>query len=207
MRHALLQKVSRLVVKFGTGILTNEQKQPDSERMRHLVDQIAAERRAGREVVLVSSGAVGAGMGALDHVRRPTQLAELQACAAVGQLRLLAAYEDLFSAHGIGEGVEGLSPPFVWKRSDPSHDLAGRVCEDIGPFVVGEYLAIDGDLGWHKLDELSEMGLGMKVGSSEGPRGPHERSGLALGRSFVFAEDADRWAEAKGEAIQSPLAL
>ncbi|MCP5521618.1 MAG: glutamate 5-kinase [Verrucomicrobiales bacterium] len=104
MRHALLQKVSRLVVKFGTGILTNEQKQPDPERMRLLVDQIAAQRRAGREVVLVSSGAVGAGMGALNHVRRPTELAELQACAAVGQLRLMAAYEELFSAHGIQIG-------------------------------------------------------------------------------------------------------
>ena len=104
MRHALLQKVSRLVVKFGTGILTNEQKQPDPDRMRQLVDQIAAQRRAGREVVLVSSGAVGAGMGALNHARRPTALAELQACAAVGQLRLMAAYDDLFSAHGIHIG-------------------------------------------------------------------------------------------------------
>jgi glutamate 5-kinase len=93
-----------VVVKFGTGILTNEQKQPDSERMRRLVDQIVAQRRAGREVVVVSSGAVGAGMGALGHVRRPADLAELQACAAVGQLRLMAAYEDLFSAHGIHTG-------------------------------------------------------------------------------------------------------
>jgi len=50
-----------------------------------LVSQVAAQRQAGREIVLVSSGAVGAGMGALGYEKRPSDLAELQACAAVGQ--------------------------------------------------------------------------------------------------------------------------
>ncbi|RME94021.1 MAG: glutamate 5-kinase [Verrucomicrobia bacterium] len=101
MRHALLQNVKRLVVKLGTGILTNERHLPDPDRMRRLVDQIARQHGAGREVVLVSSGAVGAGMGALGLTKRPTDLAGLQSCAAVGQVRLMAAYDDLFAAHGI----------------------------------------------------------------------------------------------------------
>lgn len=100
MRHALLEKVSRLVVKLGTGILTDANRQPDPAQMRQLVAQVAAQCQAGREVVLVSSGAVGAGMGALRQARRPTDLAELQACAAVGQSRLMAAYDELFAGHG-----------------------------------------------------------------------------------------------------------
>lgn len=101
MRQQVLQNVTRLVVKLGTGILTDSRKQPDPAQMGQLVAQIAEQRKAGREVVLVSSGAVGAGMGVLGHVKRPAELAELQACAAVGQPRLMAVYEQLFKAHGL----------------------------------------------------------------------------------------------------------
>src|SRR5438874_268282 len=69
--------------------------------MEQLVTQIAEQRQAGKEIVLVTSGAVGAGMGALGHDRRPNDLAELQACAAIGQTRLMATYEKLFAAHGL----------------------------------------------------------------------------------------------------------
>jgi glutamate 5-kinase len=96
MRRALLKQVSRMVVKMGTGVLTDSRKQLDLAQMEQLVGQIAAQRRAGIEVALVTSGAVGAGMGVLGYDRRPTELAELQACAAVGQSRLMATYEKLF---------------------------------------------------------------------------------------------------------------
>ncbi|MCX6922846.1 MAG: glutamate 5-kinase [Verrucomicrobia bacterium] len=88
-------------MKLGTGVLTDTRKQPDLAQMGQLVAQIAEQRQAGREVVLVSSGAVGAGMGALGFAKRPIDLAELQACAAVGQSRLMAIYEKLFGAHGL----------------------------------------------------------------------------------------------------------
>ena len=90
-----------MVVKLGTGILTDSRKQPDPAQMEQLVAQIAEQRQAGAEIVLVSSGAVGAGMGALGYEKRPSDLAELQACAAVGQSRLMAIYEKLFAAHGL----------------------------------------------------------------------------------------------------------
>jgi glutamate 5-kinase len=96
-----LKQVKRLVVKVGTGVVTDQRKRPDRQQLERLVDQLAVQHRAGREVVLVSSGAVGAGMGALDFDRRPTELAELQACAAVGQSRLMGLYGDLFARHGI----------------------------------------------------------------------------------------------------------
>ena len=99
MRSDLLKNVTRLVVKLGTGVLTDSRKQPDLAQMEQLVAQIGAQRQAGKEVVLVSSGAVGAGMGAMGYEKRPHDLAELQACAAVGQSRLMAIYEKLFGAY------------------------------------------------------------------------------------------------------------
>ncbi len=101
MRSKLLKNASRVVVKLGTGVLTDGRKQPDAAQMQQLVEQIAEQRKAGREMVIVSSGAVGAGMGVLGHSKRPIELAELQACAAIGQSRLMAAYEKLFAAFGL----------------------------------------------------------------------------------------------------------
>ena len=97
MRRALLKDISRLVVKLGTGVLTDSRKQPDPGQLEQLVAQIAGQRQAGRDVVVVTSGAVGAGMGVLGYEKRPGELAELQACAAVGQSRLMATYENLFA--------------------------------------------------------------------------------------------------------------
>jgi len=97
VRNALLKEVGRIVIKLGTGVLTDSRKQLDLAQMEQLVAQVAAQRQAGRQMVLVTSGAVGAGMGALGCAKRPAQLAELQACAAVGQTRLMATYEALFS--------------------------------------------------------------------------------------------------------------
>jgi glutamate 5-kinase len=99
MRTELLRKANCLVVKLGTGVLTDAGKQPDFAQMEQLTAQIAEQRQAGREIVLVTSGAVGAGMGALGYKTRPRPLAQLQACAAVGQSRLMTAYEKFFAAH------------------------------------------------------------------------------------------------------------
>src|SRR5882672_1515692 len=98
MHSKLLKDASRVVVKLSTNVLTDSRKQPDLAQMKQLVTQIAEQRKGGKEIVLVSSGAVGAGIGVLGHERRPTDLAELQACAAVGQSRLMATYEKLFGA-------------------------------------------------------------------------------------------------------------
>jgi glutamate 5-kinase len=96
-----LKNAVRLVVKLGTGVLTDSRKQPDPAQLEQLVAQVAALRKSGKEVVLVTSGAVGAGMGALGLEKRPTELAEMQACAAIGQSRLMATYAELFARHGL----------------------------------------------------------------------------------------------------------
>jgi glutamate 5-kinase len=96
-----LKSISRLVVKLGTGVLTDSRKQIDPAQLEQLVTQIAALRKNGKEIVIVTSGAVGAGMGALDYEKRPSELAELQACAAIGQTRLMAIYAELFAKHDL----------------------------------------------------------------------------------------------------------
>ncbi len=104
MRTELLQKITRIVVKLGTGVLTDTRKQLDPAQVGQLVAQFAALRQSGREVVVVTSGAVGAGMGVLGYEQRPRELAEKQACAAVGQSRLMAIYEKLFGTYGLHVG-------------------------------------------------------------------------------------------------------
>src|SRR5205823_107983 len=83
VRSELLKDVSRIVVKLGTGVLTDSRKQLDPAQLEQIVAQVAALRATGKEVVVVTSGAVGAGMGALGYDARPANLAEKQACAAV----------------------------------------------------------------------------------------------------------------------------
>lgn len=101
MSRESLKNISRIVVKLGTGVLTDSRKQPDLAQMKQLVTQMADLRKAGKEIVLVTSGAVGSGMGVLGFDKRPSELATQQACAAVGQSRLMATYDKLFGEFGI----------------------------------------------------------------------------------------------------------
>ncbi len=94
----------RLVVKVGSSIRTDASGQPDQRRLRSLVAQLAACASQGREVVLVTSGAIACGMGKLGIKRRPKQLAQLQACAAVGQGELMRLYTQAFSDRGLTVG-------------------------------------------------------------------------------------------------------
>jgi glutamate 5-kinase len=101
VRAKLLKNADLMVVKLGTGILTDNRNRLASKRIKQIVGQVERVKRSGREVVLVSSGAVAAGMEALGHQIRPSSLEELQACAAVGQSRLMAVYQELFAAYDI----------------------------------------------------------------------------------------------------------
>jgi glutamate 5-kinase len=101
MRENYITNADRIVVKLGTGVLTNSLKHPDPAKMQMLASQIAFLYNKGKEIILVTSGAVGAGMGALGFEKRPTELSELQACAAVGQSLLMAKYEAIFSNYKI----------------------------------------------------------------------------------------------------------
>ena len=100
MREELIHKASRVVIKLGTGVLTDTQKRIHLPQMEQLVDQVAHLCGKGRQIVLVTSGAVGAGMEALGMRRRPESLPDLQMAAAVGQCKLITRYDELFKAQG-----------------------------------------------------------------------------------------------------------
>jgi len=86
----------RIVVKLGTNVIMRPDGRVALGLLCGLVEQIAALREQGVEVLLVSSGAVGLGMERLGLLERPTVLAQVQACAAIGQSRLMALYDDAF---------------------------------------------------------------------------------------------------------------
>ncbi len=94
-----LAAAKRWVVKVGSSLLTDKGQGLDRKAIADLAGQIAALRKAGREVVLVSSGAVAEGMARLGLKKRPAVLNELQAAAAVGQMGLVQAWESAFQQH------------------------------------------------------------------------------------------------------------
>lgn len=91
----------RLVVKLGTGVLTTGIGQLDTARIAAVCAEVAALRARGTEVILVSSGAVGLGMGALQLAKRPKDVSKKQACAAVGQSLLMQHWQAGFAPHGL----------------------------------------------------------------------------------------------------------
>ena len=106
MTHSTPQhtKPKRVVVKLGTGVLTKGIGELDLERIASVCAQVAALREAGTDVILVSSGAVGLGMGRLGLKRRPTDLTKKQACAAVGQSILMQTWQEGFRPHDLTIG-------------------------------------------------------------------------------------------------------
>ena len=95
------KKAKRIVVKIGSSLLTKGGKGLDKIAIAQWVAQMAALRKSGVDVILVSSGSVAEGVWRLGLKARPTSLHELQAAAAVGQMGLVRVFDDTFQQHGI----------------------------------------------------------------------------------------------------------
>jgi glutamate 5-kinase len=98
---SVIQDARRLVIKVGSSLVTNDGRGLDSVAIARWAAQISELRAGGKQVVLVSSGAIAEGMQRLGFEKRPTAIHELQACAAVGQMGLAQIYETSFRDHGI----------------------------------------------------------------------------------------------------------
>jgi len=98
--NSVIQKAKRLIVKVGSSLVTNDGKGLDNAAIAKWAVQIAQLRAMGKEVVLVSSGAIAEGMQRLGFDKRPAGI-ELQACAAVGQMGLAQIYETSFRQHNL----------------------------------------------------------------------------------------------------------
>ncbi|HET9340317.1 MAG TPA: glutamate 5-kinase [Casimicrobiaceae bacterium] len=99
--RSIVADARRLVVKVGSSLVTNEGRGIDHGAVGRWADEIASLKRGGREVVLVSSGAIAEGMKRLGWATRPKAIHDLQAAAAVGQMGLVQAYEAAFSAFNL----------------------------------------------------------------------------------------------------------
>lgn len=100
VRQEIASTAARIVVKVGTRVLTHADGRLNEERIASLAEEVNALWSSGRRVVLVSSGAVGAGMSLMGLKSRPTDLAKLQAVAAIGQTSLIETYDRTFRKHG-----------------------------------------------------------------------------------------------------------
>jgi glutamate 5-kinase len=115
--RAQVASASRVVVKVGSSSLTTTAGGIDPDRVRALVDALASVRDRGAEVVLVSSGAIAAGLAPLGLARRPRDLATQQAAASVGQGLLVARYHEELARHGLTAGQVLLTADDVTRRS------------------------------------------------------------------------------------------
>ena len=87
-------------MKVGTSSLTDDSSKLDIGKVANLVSMLMREKESGRTPILVSSGAIGAGLGKMGHPERPAEVHELQAAAAVGQAILMQTYEKFFNTYG-----------------------------------------------------------------------------------------------------------
>jgi glutamate 5-kinase len=105
MEHRKIKKAKRIVIKVGASVLTcvgavSDRPLLDEKWIKNFARQIAVLFKEGRQVIVVSSGAIAAGMGLLGMKKRPKSLPEQQACAALGQGYLMKTYEECFKKNG-----------------------------------------------------------------------------------------------------------
>ncbi|MEU0568686.1 glutamate 5-kinase [Nonomuraea sp. NPDC005983] len=112
-----ISSASKVVVKVGSSSLTTPQGTIDVDRVDALVDVLAARRRAGSQIILVSSGAIAAGLGPLGLPARPRDLATQQAAASVGQGVLVARYTSSFARYGVRVGQVLLTADDMMRRA------------------------------------------------------------------------------------------
>jgi len=103
-RQRLFGSVKRIVVKIGTSSLITKDFKLNVEHLDNFVDDLAAAKQSGKEIIFVTSGAIGTGLGRIGLKHRPQSIPDQQAAAAVGQSILMSAYEERFRKHNLPVG-------------------------------------------------------------------------------------------------------
>lgn len=149
-----------VVTKIGTSSITDERGELDDAALLKLASELAAVHRAGHRVVLVSSGAIAAGLPALGLHDRPTDLGTLQAVAAVGQPRLMERYAAIFAQHGVVAAQVLLTPHDFIQRSQYLHarETLGRLLElGVLPVVNENDTIADDEIRYGDNDRLAAL--------------------------------------------------
>jgi glutamate 5-kinase len=193
---------ARVVVKVGSSSLTTATGGIDPVRVQALVDALAATRARGAEVVLVSSGAIAAGLAPLELRRRPRDLATQQAAAAVGQGLLVRRYNEEFARHGIVAGQVLLTVDDVTRRSHyrNAHRTFARLLElGVVPVVNENDTVATSEIRFGDNDRLAALvahlvhaDLLLLLSDVDGLYdGPPARDGATLVSDVVSAADLD----------------
>ncbi len=138
LNRVRLKTAKRVVIKFGTRVLVDSRGRPNPVRIQAIVDQVSQLVKEGREVVIVSSGAVGAGLDPLGFAKRPTDLVSLQMAAAVGQTHLMRMYSERFEKKGLAVGQILLNHDDLKQRNrhlNARNSLLGLLRKGIVPIV------------------------------------------------------------------------
>ncbi len=115
-RQEIVQTAEIIVVKVGTNVLTTKDGHLNHDRINKLVEGLCYIRSHNKKVILVSSGAVGAGMGLLGIQKRPTEHPQLQAIASIGQSILIQTYEEAMAVHNVVPGQVLLTADDISRR-------------------------------------------------------------------------------------------
>ncbi len=204
----------RVVLKFGTRVLVDSRGRPNPKRLQAIVDQVSALHAEGREVVLVSSGAVGAGLDPLGMTRRPEELSGLQMAAAVGQTRLMAMYAERFGHKGISVGQVLLNHDDLKQRTrhlNARNCILGLLKAGVIPIVnendvvsVDEIRLGDNDVLAALVTVLVDADLLMLCSTVNGLRAP---AGEGRTRRVPFLEKVTakelEWVFGKGSALST----
>jgi glutamate 5-kinase len=155
-----LGRIDRLVVKVGTRLLSTSRHLLDTASLEKIARDVSAGRAGGRGVVLVTSGAVGAGMGVLGLATRPGAIVDRQACAAVGQSMLMHEYQKAFAAHDIATAQVLLTRYDISdrRRHQNIRRVMNRLLEQgILPIVNENDVVADDELKFGDNDSLSGL--------------------------------------------------
>ena len=206
-----IEQARRVVVKVGSSSLTTRDGGLDPERLDALVCVLAEHRLAGHEVVLVSSGAIAAGLSPLGLPHRPRDLATQQAAASVGQVLLAARYSDAFATRGLRVGQVLLTADDVVRRShyaNARRTLDKLLAMGVVPVVNENDTVATHEIKFGDNDRLAALvahvvhadllvllsdvdalydGPPVRPGTRRVPwvRGPADLDGLTIGRSGV----------------------
>lgn len=151
----------RIVIKIGSSSLTTASGEIDRASIGKLCDEVGTQRGNGNEVMIVTSGAITAGLSPLGlALRRPTDMLTLQAASAVGQSRLLGAYDEALARHKLVGGQILLSPNdfFVRKQYLHARETIGRLLSlGVVPIINENDAVADDEIRWSDNDRLAAL--------------------------------------------------
>ena len=137
--QSILKSARRIVVKVGSSLVTNQGQGLDHAALARWAEQIAKLKEMGKEIVLVSSGAIAEGMQRLGWKKRPHALHELQAAAAVAQMGVVQAYESCFRNHELHAAHDNVAIAEYLEHRIPSL-MANSITT---PVVPGHFAVFD----------------------------------------------------------------